>query len=150
MLPPPKVDWLESGRGSLQLTLYAPCVLLAVVRGHYGKDLLPRYMRALAEVAASGRAVGFHDWENMTSYDSECRRRMTEWTIHNRTRVESAHILVKHRLVAMGVATGSMLVGRNLVSTYTNRSKFEAAYRDILNRRERSSPMRPSFDHATR
>jgi hypothetical protein len=126
------VDTVESERGSLRVTMYGESVLLVVVRGHYGVELLPRYMRALAEVAVSGRAVGFHDWQAMESYDSECRRRMTEWTIQSRTRIESAHILVRHRLVAMGVATGSLLVGRDLVKAYTERAAFEAALRQRL------------------
>jgi hypothetical protein len=129
---PEVVDFVDSERGSLHVSHYSPRLLLAVVRGHYGAELLPRYMRALADVAASGRAIGFHDWQRMESYDSECRRRMTEWTINNRTRVESVHILVRHRLVAMGVATGALLVGRNLVSTYSERAEFEAALRRHL------------------
>jgi hypothetical protein len=125
-------DSVETSRGSLRLTHYPPRLLLAVVRGHYGKELLPRYMRALADVAGSGRAVGFHDWYEMTGYDSECRKRMTEWGINNRTRVEKVHILVKHKLVAMGVATGSLLVGGGIVATYTSRAEFEAAFEQAL------------------
>jgi hypothetical protein len=63
----------------------------------------------------------------MTGYDSECRRRMTDWGINSRTRIRKVHFLVRHKLVAMGVATGSLLVGGDLVSTYTDREKFKAA-----------------------
>ena len=120
----------ESPRGTLHLKIHSSGLLLATVRGHYGVDLLHPYLRALADVARSNRAIGFHDWEGMVSYDSECRRSMTRWTLQNISRVAKVHILVKHRLVAMGVATGSMLVGRNLVTAHTRRSEFEERFRE--------------------
>ena len=132
---PPLRDVVQTPRGSLFVTFYEPELLVAVVRGHLSTVLLPRYMSALADVAASGRAVGFHDWYDMTGYDSECRRRMTEWGLNNRTRIEKVHFLVRHKLVAMGVATGSLLVGGDLVATYTDRAVFQAALDRVIVRR---------------
>jgi hypothetical protein len=131
----PLSDAVETAQGSLHLTLYPPDLLFAVARGHFGRELLPRYMGALAEVAKSDQAVGFHDWYDMTGYDSECRRRLTDWALNNRTRIEKVHILVQHKLVAMGVATGSLLVGGDLVSTYTDRLNFRAALQNEIGRR---------------
>jgi hypothetical protein len=72
--------------------------------------------------------VGFHDWEDMNTYDAECRKVLTEWTLRHRGQIEGWHILVRSKLVAMGVATASLLIGGGVIVSYNQRDKFEAAY----------------------
>lgn len=117
----------ETRTGSLHIARYASGLIVAKVTGHFGSGLLPQYLRALTDVARTKRAVGFHDWLDMEGYDSQCRRSMTDWTIRNRDYVQSVHILVKHRLVAMGVSASSLLVGVGLVKTYWDPGEFQAA-----------------------
>lgn len=54
---------------------------------------------------------------------------MTDWVMRHRAETERHHILLTSKLVAMGVATASLLIGGNFVVAYTNASEFRAAER---------------------
>src|SRR4051812_26190237 len=113
----------ESARGTLRIRVNDSGLLVAVVSGHYGADLLAPYLAAMEQVTRAGQAVGFHDWERMDSYDTRCRQDMTEWTIRNIGQIAGWHILVRSRLVAMGVATASLLIGKEVITSYTSRER---------------------------
>ena len=116
-------------RGTLRVEHFEAGLFRATVSGHFSTSLLQPYLRTLERALATGRATGFHDWEGMETYDAECRKVLTEWTIRHRAKIEGWHILVRSKLVAMGVATASLLIGGGTIVSYTDREKFEAAYR---------------------
>jgi len=116
-------------RGALRLEYFEGSLFRASMTGHFSAKLLPPYLRTLERAIASGDAVGFHDWEAMSAYDAECRKVLTEWTLRHRGRIEGWHILVRSKLVAMGVATASLLIGSGTITSYSERDPFEAAYR---------------------
>ena len=124
----------ESARGTLRLQLGDSGLLIGKVVGHYGVDLLASYVDGMNAAARAGRVVAFHDWEEMETYDSECRKVMTDWTLRHRHMVERGHILVRSKLVSMGVTTASLLIGSDLIVTYTQRAEFEAVLRPHLHR----------------
>ncbi len=124
----------ESARGTLRLQLGDSGLLIGTVNGHYGAELLPNYVEAMNTAARAGRMLAFHDWEEMETYDSECRKVMTDWTLRHRHMVERGHILVRSKLVSMGVTTASLLIGSDLIVAYTQRSAFEAVLRPHLHR----------------
>ena len=111
--------------GVLRLQETDSGLLVATMQGHFGTDLLPRYKEALARAVKAGDAIGFHDWEKMTTYDSACRHEMTDWTIAHRKEIRGWHILVRSKLVAMGVATASLIIGGGVISSYSDRKRFE-------------------------
>lgn len=119
----------QDERGQLRLEHFEGAVFRASLSGHFSPKLLPPYLRALERAVANGKAVGFHDWGAMETYDAECRKVLTEWTIKHRTQIEGWHILVRSKLVAMGVATASLLIGGGTIVSYAQRSAFEAAYK---------------------
>jgi hypothetical protein len=116
-------------RGSLRVEHLDAGLFRTTVTGHFSTSLLSPYVRALDKALAAGRAVGFHDWEGMNTYDAECRKVLTEWTLQHRARIDGWHILVRSKLVAMGVATASLLIGGGTIVSYTDRDKFESSYR---------------------
>lgn len=121
----------DAAGGSLRL-LESPGLLLGRVEGHYSAELLQHYMPALDRLLTSPSAIGFHDWENMTSYDSACRQQMTDWTLAHRKQIAAWHILVRSKLVAMGVATASMIIGGGIITSYSDRKKFDDALKPFL------------------
>jgi hypothetical protein len=102
-------------RGALRLEYFGGALFRASVAGHFSAQLLSPYLRTLERAIAGGRAVGFHDWEAMNTYDAECRKVLTEWTLRHRTRIEGWHILVRSKLVAMGVAAAALASVRGRV-----------------------------------
>ena len=58
----------------------------------------------------------FHDWWDMTGYDSLSRRLLTDHTLAHRARLARVHLLFRSQLVRMGVAAASIPLGRLLVS----------------------------------
>jgi hypothetical protein len=122
----------ETPRGSARIAFLAPGVFLGTITGHYSKELLAPYLAGMAAALKQSRLVTFNDWWDMTSYDSVCRTTMTEWVIANRARSERHHILVRSKLVAMGVATASMLAGGDLLASYTTRDTFDVALKTAL------------------
>lgn len=124
----------QGARGILRLQRSESGPLIGFVAGHYGVELLPSYIEAMNAAIRRGPLLMFNDWAEMETYDSECRRVMTEWVIRHRDRVERIHILVRSKLVAMGVTTASLLIGHGLLISYAHRSAFEDALRPHLER----------------
>jgi len=109
-----------------------PWVLVAKISGHLSADMVDDYLTAINYVVDRGRVFyGFHDWSGMPGYDSICRKRFTEWALQHRPKTGGHHILVVSKLVAMGVSTASMLLGGNLITSYTDRAEFERALADV-------------------
>lgn len=50
---------------------------------------------------------------------------MTAWVQRNRARVAPQHILVRSRIVAMGVATANLILGGDVIISHFKRSTFE-------------------------
>jgi hypothetical protein len=136
MLEGVHAETFRSGRGAVTIALVAPRVLLCKADGHYDEPLAAHYVRAMTHASEYGPAELFLDWENLTGYDSECRRLMTQFMLDNRARFTRAHILVRNRLVAMGVSTAALLIGDGLLEAYTERSRFEQRLRDVLSVRK--------------
>ena len=81
--------------------------------------------------------ISFQDYGEMSGYDSESRILLTRWCTQHVADIGAVHVLVKSRMVAMGVTTASMalaLVGVRL-TPYSNRAEFERARRAFLRQR---------------
>ncbi len=85
----------------------------------------PHRERCTRACAAGGpRLIAFHDWEALTSYESEARTALTTWGFDIRSGVERVHILVRSKLVRMGVSVASIvLVG--MIVAHGERTKFD-------------------------
>jgi hypothetical protein len=106
----------------------APGLFVGRIEGHYTEAMLRPYLAAMD--VAFGRAAifrGFHDWELMTGYETICRKEMTVWVQRHRARVAPQHILVRSRMVAMGVATANLVLGGDVIISHFKRSAFEQA-----------------------
>ncbi len=68
----------------------------------YGEERLRR---------AGGKIYIFHDWMEMTGYDSKTRYKMTTWSAEHRASFEEVHLAVRSRIVAMGVQVANIALG---------------------------------------
>jgi hypothetical protein len=60
---------------------------------------------------AGGKIYIFHDWMEMTGYDSQTRYRLTKWSAEYRASYEEVHLAVRSRIVAMGVQVANIALG---------------------------------------
>ena len=122
--------YAETGaRGSFELHTPGPKLVVSVAKGHLEECHILPYMQRVNElIARDGSVTILHDWYEMTGYDTRVRVDWTRWSQERVKQIESTHILVRSRVVAMGVRTAALalsLVGARL-SSYTERDQFEA------------------------
>jgi hypothetical protein len=122
----------NKARGTATFVYPRPWILLGKIVGHFAEDMVDNYVAGMAKTLDGGRkCFGFHDWSEMTNYDSACRQRLTDWAIQHLDETDSHHVFVRSKLVAMGVSTASLLLGGKVITSYTERTAFERALQDV-------------------
>jgi len=101
--------------------------------------------RAMANAAhrlvePGGRYMSFHDWEDLTDYESEARRILTEASARHRANMERTHILLRSRLLVAALDAGRVFL-KHIVA-YSSRDAFEAELRMAL-QNKLGAPTRP-------
>jgi hypothetical protein len=77
-----------------------------------------------------GVVWGFHDWLDMTGYDSASRIDLTSWVLKNRAKSRLC-IGLRSKLVAMGVSVANLALG-NMIETFSSSAQLEAALAEAL------------------
>jgi hypothetical protein len=121
------------------LTVYQPArpLFVTVARGDVVEAMADRLIELLErEVAAGTRQMSFfHDWWEMENYQPSSRQKLTDWRrgAPPGTTKES-HVLVRSKLVAMGVAASSIVLRMINVDmrAYASREPFERELRKAL------------------
>lgn len=124
----------STANGRMTYAFPSPGIMVNTMTGHYAADLLSFCLAGMADGIEGGPLVMFFDWEGMTGYDVDCRREMTKWTMDRKAQIGKVHILVKSKLVAMGVSVANLLLGGDTICSYTDRPKFEGALRAACRR----------------
>lgn len=105
-------------RGGLTMAVVAPRVVDYYVWGHFDMELADRMLelveRELAQVR--GQLTAFHDWSDMTGYETRARLRLTAWVLRYRDRFAGIHILSSSSLVSMGVTVANLALGQFMTS----------------------------------
>ena len=110
--------------GRLGIWTPAPALLVFHVVGYGHRDFARPLLEEFDRLRADGRRVHvFGDLERLPSYDSELRINATEHFGAHLASMASLHVLVKSRLVAMGVAVANLAL-RGLVTTHATREPF--------------------------
>jgi len=122
-------DSYTTERGTLVLRRPAPHVVLLIANGHGDKEMAVPIL-ALRDVIVreAGKIAVFDDFEKATSYDSELRVKLTEWSRRNSEAMTAHHILTTSKIVAMGVAVANLALGAT-IKAHTKRPAFEEALR---------------------
>jgi len=103
---------VDTARGSLRIVEPAPGVYYCRVDGSYSKELYDRGFAApmTRELPKHESLSLFVDWWDLMGYDGAVRSAATEWVTEHRGKLQVTHIVMRSRLVAMGVNTAAMLL----------------------------------------
>lgn len=121
---------LETERGAIVVSRARLGVLVSEASGYMDAafaDILIEL--GTAENRRVPGFVHFMDWRDVTGYQSEGRRRCTDWALTQRAPYPRLGILTSSKLVHMGVSAAAMalaVVQRDLES-FTDPAKFRAA-----------------------
>ena len=111
--------------GESRITVPVPGVLVGRVTGHGSMDLAEAIELDMAAplLRSRGEWQIFSDWYEMTGYDSAARVELTRWIRTMRPQIAGHTLLVRSRLVAMGVAVSNLALG-GMVKATTDRAEF--------------------------
>lgn len=135
---------LESKHKDATLTTFRPVagVYVTIAKGHVVEAMATDFIALLEAEMKLGIAnmSFFHDWWELASYEQSARHRLTEWRrAAPKGTTKDSHVLVRSKLVAMGVAASSIvlrMVGVDM-RAYNDRAEFERALRSTVAERAR-------------
>jgi len=109
-----RFDWTPQGAG------------MQTVVGHGHAGYVAPFVRHAESIAAyNGRLVWFTDFWEMSTYDSPMRTGQGDWIARNRAKIDSGHILVQSKIVAMGASVVNLAVG-GFIKFFAKRPDFDA------------------------
>lgn len=121
-------------RGEVRAAVRAPGVVVLEVIGHSDHRTYPLMIAKVEEEIAAGREVSwFGDYERMTSFDPDVRAELAKFTKTHRKHFTVVGILLRSRLVALGVAVANVMVG-GFIRVFTTRSAYERALEERIGR----------------
>jgi len=140
--PPSRAQVLVTDAGRIAVWQIAPGLYASAV---HGRLTMPMAELIIAvgerEYRGGGVVHGFHEWLEMTSYDSPCRPELTRWVMSHREQSRLS-IALRSKLVAMGVSVANLVLG-NLIKVHDSAEALEAdLVRAERNLTERSASRR--------
>jgi hypothetical protein len=130
----------ETARGSLCGVEAGRGVFYFRVDGSYSKELYDRGFGTpmTLEILKHDEVELFVDWWDLTGYDSAVRGAATDWAIEHRGRVQRMEVVMRSRLVAMGVNTAAMLLALRGINLHVCSSldPFERSLEDAIARHQ--------------
>jgi hypothetical protein len=108
------------------------------VTGHLSIALAHRIIEYVDPMFEAGRVLGFHDWFQMSSYDTSSRNELTAWSLR-RSSLAQINIGTRAKLVSMGVTVAALALGAQVLRRFGNEAALEAAYQQALRLGEASS-----------
>ena len=77
------------------------------------------------------RIAGIFDWLGMEAYDSDVRKRLTEWGVRHRKELVEVHIAHSSALVRMGVSVANIALG-GMIEPHATRVTLLAKYNALI------------------
>lgn len=125
---------LEGGRGRLALWVVPPGFLIFQLVGHGEKSFVDPIVNGFERALAQGALVQmFVDAELMSTYDTALRTEVTAAFLPKRRRIGSLHIVVRSKIVAMGVSVANLALG-GLMTVYKDAGSFQTALSSCITR----------------
>lgn len=126
---------ISDGRGIIDVRNPAPHVELIRCEGYARAEHVAEILEGRDRIVrACGKIAIFDDLEDLRGYDSDVRSRLTGWSRDHRPKIVAFHILVRSKIVAMGVSLANLAIGGAIVA-HTRRAAFEAALALEMRRR---------------
>ena len=122
--------WIEHPLPGILVTRATGSMTLAAARP---------LMDAFDAAARAGETVhAFHDWSGITGYTPEVREAYVRWSLQGKTKRRFIAVLVRSKLVAMGISVANLKLG--YLTSFTDANAFEAAReRAIAQRRKEAA-----------
>lgn len=124
LTPPPRAQTLVTDDGRIAVWRIAPGLYASKVAGKLSMSMAELIMDVGEREYTGGIVHGFHDWLEMTSYESRCRVELTRWVMSHREQSRLS-IAVRSKLVAMGVSVANLVLG-NLIKIHESAEALEA------------------------
>lgn len=126
---------ISDGRGVITVRYPAPHVELIRCEGHARAEHIDEVLASRDRIVEKlGKIAIFDDLEDMRGYDSDVRSKLTAWSRAHRPDIVAFHILLRSKIVAMGVSLANRAIGGSIV-THTRRAEFEEALAREVRRR---------------
>lgn len=110
----------------------APGVVLVSYEGMATEEVVPEIAAFLEdEIARAGKIRFFVDAGDLITYTTEYRKAWTVWLKAHRSDLGEVQMLVRSRIVRMGINVVNPLVGNFLIA-YSERGEFESALDDAV------------------
>jgi hypothetical protein len=130
----------EDARGLIRLWQQPNTLLYSTrVIGHLSVGLAQAIIGYVDPLFESGHVLGFHDWFEMTSYDTASRSKLTAWSLR-RSALAQINIGTRAKLVSMGVTVAALALGEQVLRRFGSEVALEAAYQEALRMPSRSTP----------
>jgi hypothetical protein len=117
----------QSANGELWVTLHGGGVASSRMTGYCDLGMTLHLMGPLDRLMIAGqRLKAFHDWEEVTSYDTRCRIQLTTWGVRFRNQIDCVNILTRSKVVTMGVTVATIVLP-GMVRVFAKREEFQIA-----------------------
>ena len=129
-----KVETHDDARGMIRLWQQPGMRLYSTrVVGHLSIELAETIIDYVDPLFDGGRVLGFHDWFQMTGYDTASRNQLTKWSLR-RSALAQINIGTRAKLVSMGVTVAALALGDRVLRRFGSEVALEAAYREAAHR----------------
>jgi hypothetical protein len=124
----PGVKKLQARRGELWIWREAPRVFVFKYTGHLTVEMVPFVRETVGTLppAGGGKVDMFVDLMDVSGYDTDYRVAITEWGKDTTPHVGTFALLLRSKLIAMGVAVSNLAVG-GVMRPYTDPKAFDDA-----------------------
>jgi hypothetical protein len=117
----------DGHRGSIRLWQVAPRIYVTRVTGHLPTEHARHIISYVDPLFQKGRVIGFHDWFEMTSYDSASRSELTAWSLRYRS-LAQINIGTRSPLVSMGVTVAGLALGASVLRRFDDEATLREAF----------------------
>ncbi len=112
-------------RGAVSVWVPAPSLLVVRLQGHGEAEFARPIIQAFDGLQMTPAAHLFFDAEELENYESSLRVELTSRLFPEREKLASSHVLVRSKLVAMGVSVANLALG-GIVNSTSDRRRFKA------------------------
>ncbi|MDI3290747.1 hypothetical protein [Polyangium sp. 15x6] len=124
-------EHIRWSRGELRIKVVDD-VVYEQVSGYLEKDIVSKITQPVDKQIGQGvKPIIFNDWWDLAGYDSDARLKLTDWIFWIRGKIVGSHILVRSKIVSMGVSIANLALG-GMLTVYTDRQEFTLAYHRAL------------------
>jgi hypothetical protein len=116
----------ETSRGRLALWTLDQGILVFQIVAHGDRSFVAPIVTGFERSLRVGPSQMFVDVELMTSYDTDLRIEVTAAMARERKRIGCLHILVRSKIVAMGVSVANLALG-GIMTIHGNAPPFQQA-----------------------